>query len=95
MGNSREDEIRNFKLKPVEKKTTNERPSMFDEIRKVKLKKADKTPRSESIVSNREKISDNDSEQIQSSLAEAIEQRRIQLTKFYDDNSDSDSGWSD
>jgi hypothetical protein len=65
---------------------------MFDEMKKVQLKKVEYPP----VTDKRQmKITKDESNILQQSLAEAIKQRRMELTKHDVESDDSESDWSD
>lgn len=92
--NSKEMEISQVKLKPV---ATTEKSSgltnMFEEMKKVQLKKVDSR---ETFSDKRPKlISIIESNFLQNTLAEAIKQRRMELTQNDVEESDEESDWSE
>ena len=90
---SREEELKNVKLKSIDTTINRASISIFDEMKKVTLRRV------ESLCGDNKrpnKISKNESNFLQSSLQEAIKQRRIELTKNDVNESDEDySDWSD
>ena len=91
---TREEELKNIKLKSVETETPKGN-SMLEELKKVQLKKVDVT-NSTNNTARPGKISKNETNILQQSLMEAIKQRRLELTKNYtEDSEDEHSDWSD
>lgn len=80
-------------LKPVSNnKSKNGAGNMLDEMKNVVLKKIDSTQTNE----KKTKITQNETNSLQLSLAMAIKQRRIEITKHeVDDSFEESDEWSD
>jgi hypothetical protein len=80
-------------LKPIKSESIEKPVSMFDEIKKVQLKKLEH--RASAEKKTQMKITRQATNILQHSLAEAIKQRRIELTKHDVDSDENESDWSD
>jgi GTP-binding protein EngB required for normal cell division len=83
-------------LKPVSNnKTSNGSGNMLDEMKNVVLKKIDKVDHTQ-VNEKKTKITQNETNHLQLSLAMAIKQRRIEITKHeVDDSFEQSDEWSD
>ena len=78
-------------MKPVSSKPNNKSANMLDEMKNVVLKKIDHTVNDKKSI-----ITKNETNHLQLSLAMAIKQRRIEITKNeVDDSNEESDGWSD